>query len=87
VGVVHGLAGSTGVALLALTTITSRAGALAYLALFGAGTVAGMTLLTVSVSVSLRWGMKRHGGITTWLIVSAALASIGLGLGMIVHSA
>lgn len=63
VGVVHGLAGSAALALLVLTTIRSAWGALGYLLLFGAGTMAGMTVITVLLSlpfvvhapVLLRW--------------------------------
>lgn len=46
IGVVHGLAGSTAVALLVLTKIREPAWAVAYLLLFGIGTTAGMTLIT-----------------------------------------
>jgi hypothetical protein len=63
VGLAHGLAGSAAVALLVLTTIRSAWGALAYLLLFGAGTMAGMTAITallslpftVRASFLLRW--------------------------------
>ncbi len=51
VGVVHGLAGSAAVALLVLATIRSAWGALAYLLLFGVGTLAGMTAITALLSV------------------------------------
>ena len=46
IGVVHGAAGSAGIALLATASIASRATAVAYLALFGVGTVLGMVTLT-----------------------------------------
>src|SRR5207245_11493326 len=47
VGVVHGLAGSAAVALLVLTTIRSPRWAIAYLLVFGLGTIAGMMLITM----------------------------------------
>ncbi len=50
VGTVHGLAGSAAVALLAAAAIPTTAGAVAYLLVFGAGTVAGMTLATALVA-------------------------------------
>lgn len=50
VGTVHGLAGSAAVALLVLATIRSTAWAVAYLAVFGLGTVAGMVLVTALVA-------------------------------------
>lgn len=58
-GVVHGLAGSAAVALVASTTIPSRALAFAYLALFAAGTVLGMVVLTLALSWPIAWGNRR----------------------------
>ena len=46
VGTGHGLAGSAAVALLVLTTIRDLRWAVAYLAVFGVGTIAGMMLIT-----------------------------------------
>lgn len=46
VGIVHGLAGSAAVALLVLTTIREPLWAVAYLVVFGIGTVAGMVVVT-----------------------------------------
>jgi len=53
IGVVHGLAGSAAVALLVLTTIRNPRWAVAYLLVFGAGTVAGMMLITMSIASAL----------------------------------
>src|SRR5262249_50612562 len=50
IGIVHGLAGSAAVALLVLTTIRDTRWAVAYLLVFGVGTVAGMMLITVSIA-------------------------------------
>src|SRR5215831_13635696 len=54
VGIVHGLAGSAAVALLVLTTIRDPRWAIAYLLVFGIGTVAGMMLITMSIASTLR---------------------------------
>jgi len=51
VGIVHGLAGSAAVALLVLTTIRDPRWALAYLFVFGVGTIAGMMLITAAVGL------------------------------------
>ncbi len=53
VGIVHGLAGSAAVALLVLTTIRQPAWAVAYLAVFGIGTVVGMALITTAIAMPL----------------------------------
>ncbi len=79
VGVVHGLAGSAGVAVLAATTIGSRPWAVGYLALFGVGTVLGMVALTAA----LAWPLGRAAA-WRWLgggraARAAALASAALG--------
>jgi nickel/cobalt transporter (NicO) family protein len=59
IGLVHGLAGSAGIALIVTTTITSRSGAVVYLVLFGGGTVAGMVLLTALLSWPIAWAAQR----------------------------
>jgi high-affinity nickel-transport protein len=46
VGVIHGLAGSAAVAILVLAAIPETAWALAYLVVFGLGTIVGMTVVT-----------------------------------------
>src|SRR5262249_6845919 len=50
VGIVHGLAGSAAIALLVLTTIHNSYWAIAYLLVFGIGTIAGMMLITMSLA-------------------------------------
>jgi nickel/cobalt transporter (NicO) family protein len=87
VGIVHGLGGSAGVALIALTTVPSRGGALAYLAVFCLGTVAGMIALTVALSLPLGWTVRRYGAVPRAAIVGAALLSIGFGVALAVHAA
>lgn len=49
-GLVHGLAGSASISLLALTTMGTRQSALLFLALFGLATVAGMLLVTLALT-------------------------------------
>ena len=51
IGFVHGLAGSAAVALLVLTTIRDPTWAVAYLVVFGLGTVAGMVLITTAIAL------------------------------------
>jgi len=53
VGIVHGLAGSAAIALLMLATIHDPRWAVAYLALFGVGTIAGMTVITSALALPL----------------------------------
>ena len=51
IGVVHGLAGSAAAALLVLAAIPDTLYALAYLFIFGVGTIAGMTVITAMLAV------------------------------------
>jgi hypothetical protein len=80
VGVVHGLAGSTAAALLVLGTIREPLAALAYLALFGGGTVAGMILITVVLAIPLAGAGPALTRAGHRLGVVAGLASVALGL-------
>lgn len=78
-GIVHGLAGSAGVALIAATTIESRGWAAAYLAVFGLGTVTGMVLLTLLLSWPIGWTLRRRGRLRAWMVLASAAVSIALG--------
>jgi cytochrome c biogenesis protein CcdA len=80
IGVVHGLAGSAAVALLVLATIKSAGSALVYLAVFGAGTVAGMMLLTVAMSLPLRLLSQRFTNAERLLARATGVLSIAFGL-------
>ncbi len=59
VGCVHGLAGTAGLVLLAVPTMESGSRAIAYLVVFGAGTILGMMLFSVLISVPLTMTVKR----------------------------
>jgi hypothetical protein len=80
VGVVHGLAGSAAVALLVLSTIRQAGWAFVYLALFGAGTIAGMMLLTTAISVPLAAAARRFGSLERLLGSVAGALSLAFGL-------
>lgn len=79
VGVIHGLAGSAGIALVALTTIESQLWAATYLVMFGVGTVLGMVLLTMALSYPLVWLAQRQAAVQSWASRGAAVLSIVLG--------
>ncbi len=82
VGVTHGLAGSAGIAIVALTTVPTTAGALGYLACFGVGTVLGMMALTTLVALPIRWSVHRRGEVPRLVVSLAAAGSIALGVGL-----
>jgi hypothetical protein len=79
VGAVHGMAGSAAVSLLVLATLRSVWGAVLYLAIFGLGTILGMTVLTAAMAypVSLAMRLRRARRV---LALGAGLASIVFGI-------
>jgi ABC-type nickel/cobalt efflux system permease component RcnA len=84
IGIVHGLAGSAAVALLVLTTIRDPRWAIAYLLVFGVGTIAGMILITMSIASTFRLigqslKFSRH------LAMASGLLSLGFGLVVAYH--
>jgi high-affinity nickel-transport protein len=80
VGIVHGLAGSAAVALLVLTTIRDPRWAVAYLLVFGIGTIAGMILITAAISLPVVYAGKVSSRMGWGLRVSSGLLSLGFGL-------
>ena len=59
VGMMHGMAGSAALILLSLEAVQSPQMGLIYIALFGAGSIAGMALLSVVIAIPLRWSAGR----------------------------
>jgi high-affinity nickel-transport protein len=80
VGIVHGLAGSAAVALLVLATIRDPLWGVAYLLVFGAGTIAGMMLITAAIGVPVAYTAGRSPAMHRYLGVACGLLSIGFGL-------
>jgi len=80
VGIVHGLAGSAAVALLVLTTIRDPRWAIAYLLVFGVGTVAGMMLITMSIASAFTFFGRKHANFSGRLGLVSGLLSLVLGL-------
>ena len=80
VGVVHGLAGSAAVALLVLATIPDPWWGIAYLVVFGAGTIAGMMLITAATALPFTYTVSRLAAVNRHLVLASGVASIGFGL-------
>lgn len=79
VGIVHGLAGSAAVALLVLTTIRNARWAIAYLLVFGAGTMAGMMVITLSLASTLQVAAARSQYVAQKLGIASGLLSLAFG--------
>ena len=80
VGLVHGLAGSAAVALLVLATIRETAGAIAYLLMFGLGTILGMVLVTVLLAAPTLYAQSRVTRLQTGVRWAAGALSIVVGV-------
>jgi high-affinity nickel permease len=80
VGVVHGLAGSAAVALLVLTTIRNVHWAVAYLLIFGVGTIAGMMLITMSIASVFTMVGRGRQKFSRRLAFASGLLSLCFGL-------
>jgi high-affinity nickel-transport protein len=82
IGLVHGLAGSAAVALLVLSMIHSPAWAIAYLVVFGLGTVVGMMLMTTVMSIPIALTGKKS---LRFLTTASGLVSVCFGLFLVYH--
>jgi len=80
VGMVHGLAGSAALMLLVLTTIPSPLAGLAYILIFGAGSVGGMLILSSMVGIPFILTARRFTLVNRWMRLLAGVASVAFGL-------
>jgi ABC-type nickel/cobalt efflux system permease component RcnA len=84
VGVVHGLAGSAALTLLVLTEIMSGGGSralgIAYLLIFGAGSIGGMLLMSLLISLPFVFTAHYFTRINNPLRLVAGLASVAFGI-------
>jgi hypothetical protein len=80
IGIVHGLAGSAAVALLVMTTIHDPWWSIAYLLLFGLGTVAGMMCITAAIAMPFALTVRKFAGWNRGMAFASGLLSLGFGL-------
>ncbi|HSC27525.1 MAG TPA: hypothetical protein VLD67_09635 [Vicinamibacterales bacterium] len=80
IGVVHGLAGSAAVTLLIVAAVREPSWAIAYLLVFGIGTVAGMMIITISLASAFRLAAGRSEKLSRGLALAAGLASVAFGI-------
>ncbi|HWW87367.1 MAG TPA: hypothetical protein VNZ26_27405 [Vicinamibacterales bacterium] len=80
IGIIHGLAGSAGITLLVLTTVRQPMWAIAYLLVFGAGTIAGMILITTTMAVPFAFSGNHFRRTNRGLATATGLLSLCFGL-------
>jgi ABC-type nickel/cobalt efflux system permease component RcnA len=85
VGMVHGMAGSAALVLLALERVGSVGVGLLYILLFGVGSILGMALLSIAIALPLRATARRLSFAHQGLVGLVGLTSCLIGL-QIVYS-
>jgi len=80
IGLVHGLAGSGGVALVVLPTLPDRLTALVYVALFGIGSIGGMALWSAALAVPLGRLTRPGSPLKRWIPAISGIVSVGCGI-------
>src|SRR3989442_443716 len=85
VGMVHGLAGSAALMLMVLSTVRTVGEGVAYILVFGLGSIVGMMLLGVAISVPLVLSASCGRRAQEAVQALASLGSIGLGAAMMVR--
>ena len=80
VGIVHGIAGSAAIALLVLAAINRPAWAIAYLMIFGLGTIAGMMAITAAIALPFTYTMRHFGRLNRGLAMASGVMSVSFGL-------
>lgn len=87
VGMVHGMAGSAALILLSLEALRTPAWGLAYIALFGIGSIIGMAVLSVVIAIPMRLTsrhvVRAHNGLSAMV----GLGTVLLGCYVVFRSA
>ncbi len=80
IGMIHGLAGSAALMLLVVPTIKSPYWAVAYILIFGFGSIGGMMLMSFIVGLPFHFTATNFVSLNKVIRFSAAIFSFGLGL-------
>jgi hypothetical protein len=83
VGMIHGLAGSGAIMLLVLSTISSPVVGMSYILVFGIGSIGGMMLMSLLLSLPFHFSAKTFGSVEVTMRGLAGAFSVSLGLFMI----
>lgn len=83
IGMAHGLAGSAALLLLVVSTAQSITEGLLYIALFGCGSIVGMMVIGLVLSLPLVWSLRLGRPLFLAMQGLASFGSIGLGLSIL----
>ena len=84
VGMMHGMAGSAALIILALQSVSSPLQGFLYLALFGIGSIFGMGLLAAAISLPLRYSARSFTWAHNGLKGGVGIATMALG-GVVIY--
>lgn len=79
IGMVHGLAGSAGLMLLVVPTISSPVVALSYILVFGVGSIAGMMMMSFLIGLPFHFTVNKFAFLNKGIRFCAGVFSFGLG--------
>lgn len=80
IGLMHGMAGSAALILLTMGTVNSLTTGLVYIALFGLGSIVGMSVLSIVIAIPLRYSANGMTRIHYGLHAITGLATLVLGM-------
>ncbi len=86
VGSMHGLAGSAALILIAAPAMHSAPRALLYLVVFGIGSILGMVLFSVAISLPLQLSARHLSRVSGGLEVALGVTNIALGCWIALHA-
>jgi len=81
----HGMAGSAALIILTLNTVETPLMALGYILIFGIGSILGMALLSLVISIPLKYSAQNIKWLHNSIHISVAFFTVGIG-GMIVFN-
>jgi high-affinity nickel permease len=87
IGMAHGLAGSAALLLIVLASARSVSEGLMYIAVFGVGSILGMMLVGIVVSLPVLWSLNLGRPVFLTVQGLASLGSVAVGLTMMFHIA
>jgi ABC-type nickel/cobalt efflux system permease component RcnA len=79
VGIMHGMAGSAALMILALNSVSSIGQGILYIAMFGVGSILGMAMLAAAISLPLRYSSRGFTWAHNGLKAAVGIVTIGLG--------
>jgi high-affinity nickel permease len=80
IGMVHGLAGSAGLMLLIVPTISAPATAILYILIFGVGSIGGMMMMSLLIGLPLHFTAGKFQFLNKSILGLAGIFSFGLGI-------